>query len=97
MPLELIEKFRKEFKGVSLSPADPGYHEYRKIWNGIFDKKPSLIARCHSTDDVVKSFHKATDQIKKHYAAKLRLGKSSGILKNRRWIGDSQQRTHELN
>jgi FAD/FMN-containing dehydrogenase len=41
------------FAGDQLRPGDAGYEEARIVWNGLFDKKPALIARCTSTDDVV--------------------------------------------
>jgi FAD/FMN-containing dehydrogenase len=41
------------FQGEQLRPGDPGYDEARVLWNGLFDKKPALIARCTGTDDVV--------------------------------------------
>jgi FAD/FMN-containing dehydrogenase len=41
------------FQGEQLRPGDPGYDEARVLWNGLFDKKPALIARCTSTEDVV--------------------------------------------
>ncbi len=41
------------FSGEQLRPGDAGYDEARIVWNGLFDKKPALIARCTSRDDVV--------------------------------------------
>jgi len=41
------------FQGEQLRPGDPGYDEARVLWNGLFDKKPALIARCTGTEDVV--------------------------------------------
>jgi FAD/FMN-containing dehydrogenase len=32
-----------------------GYEDARKIWNGIFDKKPAIIARCVGTSDVINA------------------------------------------
>jgi FAD/FMN-containing dehydrogenase len=40
------------FAGEVVRPGDPGYDEARKVWNGMVDRRPALIARPTSTDDV---------------------------------------------
>ena len=40
------------FQGELLRPADPGYDEARRLWNGAIDKRPALIARCTGAADV---------------------------------------------
>lgn len=42
------------FSGDVLTPTSPGYDEARSIWNGMIDKRPSMIARCMNTADVVR-------------------------------------------
>jgi FAD/FMN-containing dehydrogenase len=48
----MIEKLRAEFDGTVLQPGDEGYEQARKVWNGLVDHRPAVIARCGSTDDV---------------------------------------------
>ncbi len=43
------------FRGTTLAPGDTGYDEARRIWNAMIDRKPALIARCVSPDDVVRA------------------------------------------
>jgi hypothetical protein len=35
-----------------LTPEHPDYEAARKVHNGLIDRRPALIARCHSTADV---------------------------------------------
>ena len=41
------------FAGELLLPGDAGYEQVRRVHNGLIDKRPSLIARCLTTPDVV--------------------------------------------
>ena len=52
---KVLEQLRKKVTGQILSPKDTGYEEARKVWNGIIDKHPSVIARCANEDDVANS------------------------------------------
>jgi FAD/FMN-containing dehydrogenase len=40
------------FDGEISTPGDPAYDERRRIFNGMIDRRPALIARCTSTGDV---------------------------------------------
>ena len=40
------------FAGELIGPEDPGYDEARALFNAMIDKRPALIARCTSADDV---------------------------------------------
>lgn len=44
--------WQKSFQGPLLGPGDDAYEAARRIWNGMVDKKPALIARCMSEADV---------------------------------------------
>jgi FAD/FMN-containing dehydrogenase len=33
-------------------PSDESYDAARKVWNGMIDKRPALIARCTGTADI---------------------------------------------
>jgi len=49
-----IENFKASLRGELLRPDDPGYNDARKIWNGMIDKRPALIARCAGVADVIQ-------------------------------------------
>jgi FAD/FMN-containing dehydrogenase len=48
-----ISELAPTFGGQLLQPADAGYDEARRVHNGLVDKRPALIARCHGTADIV--------------------------------------------
>jgi len=41
------------FTGQLLRPDDPGYDEVRRVHNGLIDRHPALVARCHGVADIV--------------------------------------------
>ncbi len=47
-----VRSLRSRLRGPLLRPGDPGYEEGRKVWNGMIDRKPALIARCSGVADV---------------------------------------------
>jgi FAD/FMN-containing dehydrogenase len=48
-----IERLGSAMGGEVVTPESPSYEEARRVWNGMVDCHPALIARCTSTDDVV--------------------------------------------
>ena len=40
------------FAGDLLRPGEAGYDEARRVWNGLIDKRPALIARCLGEADI---------------------------------------------
>jgi FAD/FMN-containing dehydrogenase len=50
----IIQEFQEQFRGQILQPQDEDYEEARKIYNGMIDKKPRLIARCADVADVIQ-------------------------------------------
>jgi FAD/FMN-containing dehydrogenase len=51
--VERLEGLRVGFSGQVLAPEDDGYETARRVHNGLIDRRPALIARCHSTADIV--------------------------------------------
>jgi FAD/FMN-containing dehydrogenase len=47
-----IAALGKRFHGTLLGPTSPGFDEARTLWNAMIDRRPALIARCASKDDV---------------------------------------------
>lgn len=58
---ETVDALKGQLRGTLLCPDDPEYEETRKVWNGLIDKKPALIARCRGTADVMAAVAFARD------------------------------------
>ena len=56
-----IDELKGKFRGKILFPEDHGYEGARQIWNGMFDRKPAIIARCVGTSDVINAVNFARD------------------------------------
>jgi FAD/FMN-containing dehydrogenase len=57
----VVAGLQARMRGELIQPGDESYDEARKIWNGMIDKKPALIARCVSVADVVASVNFARE------------------------------------
>jgi FAD/FMN-containing dehydrogenase len=49
---EAVADLAKQVAGLVLRPEDAGYEAARAVHNGLIDRKPALIARCRTTNDV---------------------------------------------
>jgi FAD/FMN-containing dehydrogenase len=50
------------FGGEIVRPDDAAYDDTRAVFNGMIDRKPALIARCTSADDVAAAVNAAREQ-----------------------------------
>jgi hypothetical protein len=57
-----ISGLRDSFRGALLRPAEEGYDEARRVWNGAIDRRPAVIARCAGADDVVRAVRFARER-----------------------------------
>jgi FAD/FMN-containing dehydrogenase len=56
-----VSDLAARFSGQLLQPTDAGYDEARRVHNGLIDKRPTLIARCRNTADIVDAVKLAGD------------------------------------
>jgi len=49
----LVRELTARVSGQVLAPTDAGYDKARAVHNGLVDKRPALIVRCRTADDVV--------------------------------------------
>ena len=61
---ESIHQFRAQLRGELIEPGTATYDQARKVYNGMIDKKPRLIAKCVDAADVI---------------AAVKFGRSSGL------------------
>ncbi len=47
-----LQELEASFRGQVVRPADAGYDEQRKVWNGSIDRHPALVLRCAGVADV---------------------------------------------
>jgi FAD/FMN-containing dehydrogenase len=57
-----LQDFKTHLHGKLIVPGDDSYDSARKVWNGMIDKYPALIARCTSVSDVVMAVQFARSQ-----------------------------------
>lgn len=61
LPDAATSTFSARLTGAVIRRGDAGYDEARKVWNGMIDRSPALIARCGSTADVVAAVNFARE------------------------------------
>ena len=57
----MVRELGEAMAGPVILSGHPEYDSARRIWNGMHDKRPALIARCLSADDVVQAVNFARD------------------------------------
>src|SRR4051794_17952614 len=58
-PHTAIAALPSTFSGELVQPGDERYDDARAVWNGMYDRRPAVVARCTSTDDVVAALSAA--------------------------------------
>ena len=56
---EAVTHTSASFTGQLLRPSDGGYDDARRVHNGLIDRRPAVIARCHGVADVVDAVNMA--------------------------------------
>src|SRR6266540_438475 len=52
---DAVAALASRLRGGLVRSSDVGYDEVRAVWNGMVDKRPTLISRCAGTADVIAS------------------------------------------
>lgn len=51
----IADELRTALRGAVITRSDPEYDDARRVWNGLIDNHPAVIARCTGTADVVEA------------------------------------------
>ena len=57
-----IAAFKSSLRGQLITPGDSQYDEARKVYNGMIDRRPGLIAQCADVADVQTAVNFAREQ-----------------------------------
>ena len=58
---EAIGNLKDNVSGQVVLPDDANYDEVRKIWNAMIDRRPAVIVRCATANDVPVALKFARD------------------------------------
>src|SRR4051812_14337277 len=56
---EPLRQLQSSLRGTLIQPNDTDYDACRKVYNGMFDKHPSMIVRCSDVADVLTAVNLA--------------------------------------
>jgi FAD/FMN-containing dehydrogenase len=55
MQQAIADALRAKMRGDVIDPGHPQYDDARRVWNGLIDRHPAVIARCAGTADAVEA------------------------------------------
>ncbi len=84
---QTITQLQTSLRGKLIQPHDGDYDTSRKVYNGMFDKRPSAIARCTDVADVITAVNFAREN---NLLIAIRGGghNAAGLGNMRQWNGD---------
>src|SRR5882724_10399807 len=59
---KVVNELGSRVRGELIRPGDGGYDSARKVYNGMIDRRPALIARCADVADVIACVGFAREQ-----------------------------------
>ncbi len=59
-PVAVVE-LASQLGGEAILPGDPAYEAARRVWNGMIDRRPAVVARCRGVADVIACVRFAAD------------------------------------
>ena len=56
-----VEQLSGSLRGQLIQPSDPEYEDARRVYNGMIDRRPRLVARCADAADVIAAVNFAQE------------------------------------
>ena len=53
--MSIANELQQNFDGKLLIDGDPNFETARKVWNGMIDRKPAIIAKCLNSNDIIQA------------------------------------------
>src|SRR5262245_8179380 len=57
-----LDQLRRTLQGDVIVPGDPAYDDARRRWNGMLDRRPAVVARPTTSQDVATAIAFAREQ-----------------------------------
>jgi FAD/FMN-containing dehydrogenase len=57
----VVGALQSVFAGVLVAPAGAPYETARRVWNGMVDRRPAVIARCANDSDIAAALRVAVE------------------------------------
>ena len=57
----MVAALGRALRGAVIDRGHPAYDQARRVWNGLIDRYPAVIARCAGTADVVEAVRVARE------------------------------------
>jgi FAD/FMN-containing dehydrogenase len=58
----VLDRFRSSFMGEIIAPGQPGYDDARLVWSALYDRRPRLVVRPETVEDVATAVRYARDE-----------------------------------
>lgn len=53
-PSKRLETLRAQLSGELIGPQHPRYERVRRVWNGMVDRRPHVVAYCKTPEDIIR-------------------------------------------
>ncbi|MFJ3176706.1 aldehyde dehydrogenase family protein [Streptomyces roseus] len=60
-PMKATGRLGRDFTGSAVEPQHPEYDAARRVFNGMIDRRPAMVARCRTISDVVAAVRSARE------------------------------------